>query len=161
MKWHDYVSVKKGDIGERIIREMFEKIGYIIYQPITAAPHAVDFFAVKKKQKIVAIEVKTKPRLKYYPATGFNIKSFREYQKFQELYPRIKVFLLFVDEVLGQVYGNYLEKLAAKTVIDDNIYPKEINDVIIFPLKNMEVFRKLTQEEIANIRSYTRSNYLP
>ena len=43
MNWNNKITVKKGNIGEQIIRNFFEKKGWIIYKPITNKAHWIDF----------------------------------------------------------------------------------------------------------------------
>lgn len=42
--WHDKPEVKKGDIGELIVQDFFERKGYVIYAPKTDKPHGFDFY---------------------------------------------------------------------------------------------------------------------
>ena len=78
------VALKKGEIGEQIIREYLEKKGWIVYFPFTKdKAHAFDILATKNKEKVFALDVKTKARLNNWPAQGINIKSYKEYLSFR------------------------------------------------------------------------------
>lgn len=45
------------------------------------------------------VEVKTKPKFKNYPATGFDYRHYLQYKKFT------------ADETIGAIYGNFLHVL--------------------------------------------------
>jgi len=57
-------ALKKGEIGEMIIQDFLEKRGWIVYRPFTKdKAHYFDALATKNKEKVIAIDVKTKARL--------------------------------------------------------------------------------------------------
>ena len=77
MSWQDKEQVKKGDIGELIVREYLEKKGYIVYEPKTNGSHPFDKIAIKSKNDMIIVEVKTKARMNKFNATGFDLKSYK------------------------------------------------------------------------------------
>ena len=119
--WEDRKTVKKGNIGEEITRQYLESKGYIIYKPLTEGPHSFDNLAIKGKTNIFIVEVKTKPRRKYYNDTGIDIRHYKTYREVSKKH-NLKVFIFFIDEIQGLVYGNDLNNLI-KPVDDKKQYP--------------------------------------
>ena len=159
MNWQDKQTVHKGNVGERLVRQLLERDGWVVYCPETDGPHAFDRLAVKNKETIAIIEVKTKAKLTHYNATGFNTKHFNEYLKIKEKYD-IEVFVYFVDEELGKIYGAPLSALCKPMVGKDNKqYPLELRSgQTIFSMELMQVVRALTSDEITEIKSLTFRN---
>lgn len=159
MNWQDKKTVHKGNVGERLVRQLLERDGWVVYGPETQGPHAFDRLAVKNKETIAIIEVKTKAKLTYYNATGFNTKHFMEYLKIKEKYG-VEVFVYFVDEELGKIYGAPLSVLSQPMVGKDNKqYPMELRSgQTVFSMELMQEVRRLTAEEIAEIKSLTFRN---
>ena len=86
MSWEDKEQVKKGNIGELIVREYLEKKGYIVYEPKTNGSHPFDKIAIKGKNNMVIVEVKTKARMNKFYATGFNLRSYKYYKSIRDKY---------------------------------------------------------------------------
>lgn len=148
--WNDLTTVKKGNIGERIVKQALEKAGYIVYVPTTHGSHKIDFFAHRGTQKeVICCEVKTKPRMKHTHETGFDLIVYEHYKSIYEKY-KIPVFVAFVDEFEECVYGNWLHKLKE---------PRQINHVVVWPLCRMIKLFDLSPSQLAEIRQHTRSNY--
>jgi len=156
--WSSKTTVKKGDYGELLVDKFLESKGYVCYFPKTDGPHWFDRLAVKDKSKVIAAEVKTKARMNKYPATGFNKKHYLEYKRIYENH-KIHVFVFFVDEMLGKIYGNFIQKLEQPQFIGGNKYPMEIGDVIVFPLINMTDIATLSQEDVKYLKSNSQRNY--
>lgn len=98
------IAKRKGELGETIFREYLEKRGWIVYFPFTKdRPHYFDMLATKNKDKVIACDVKTKARLNFKPATGINIKAYKEYKNFMER-AKIPFYLIFVDDKTGDVH---------------------------------------------------------
>ena len=154
MNWQDKAEVKKGNIGEQIINEYLESKGFVIYKPITNGAHAFDKLAIKDKQQLIIAEVKTKARRNKYADTGIDMKHFETYQNISKKH-NLPIFIFFVDEMLGEVYGNWLTKLIEPR---DN-YPLIQNDIIYFPLTNMRNIKKLTIQEVELLKKYSKRNY--
>ena len=49
-EWEQKTSVKKGNVGERIVREYLEAKGLVCYQPVTERAHAFDMLAIREKK---------------------------------------------------------------------------------------------------------------
>jgi len=156
--WDNKPQVKKGNIGEQIVHEYLEKRGFVVYKPTTNMAHAFDRLAIKNKEKIMIVETKTKARLNKYPATGFNYNHYLEYKNIEKKH-NLDVFVFFVDEMLGQVYGNYLRYMEQPAEISGVKYPLRLNNVIVFPLDNMKVLKTLTEEQANTIKKYQTRNY--
>ena len=161
-KWDSKVQVKKGNIGETIVNEYLENRGFVIYKPITEKAHCFDALAIKDKEKLLIVEIKTKARLNKYPATGFDYKHYLEYTEISDKH-NADVFIFFVDEMLEKVYGNYLKYLQELTIIKNKTYPFTMNfgnnKVIFFPLDNMVDIKLLTKEQVGEIKKYNTRNY--
>lgn len=163
--WEDNISVKKGTLGERIGSAYMEGQGYVVYIPEKGKAHPFDRLAVKDKRVFVVAEIKAKARLRYYEGTGFNKSNYDDYCLVRKEH-NMGVFIFFVDEELGTVYGNFLDELERpQTDTNGNSYPLELVDnrtgqpLIIFSLKNMIHIKDLTVEEKAELKKLTRSNY--
>ena len=161
MKWNDKLQVKKGNLGEKIVDEYFEGQGYIIYEPTTDGAHLIDRLYVKDKKQLIFADVKTKPKRNKYPDTGFNYKNYKEYEVLEKM--GLEVWIIFVDEVEGAIYGNTLEKLSEPCSIEHYgrtiEYPLTEGEIIYFYRNNMIDINLLSREEVAEIKSYNTRKY--
>jgi hypothetical protein len=145
----DTIMAKKGKAGEALIDEMVAKRGqYSPYAPIFEGSHPFDRLLVSKdKKKLLILEVKSVTVRKYYPDTGISIAHWEEYNHIIDSYG-LDVFIVFVDETLREVYGNYLTVLQKDTTVTHNgrtlQYPKKERNfsavggyIMYFPLCNM------------------------
>ena len=159
--WENKIQVRKGSIGEKIVENYIEKKGYIVYKPSTKEAHPFDMLCIKGKKEIIIAEIKTKPKRKYYPDTGFNYQHYKDYLYIQE--KGLNVFIFFVDEELDAIYGNWLQTISKEKSIMHNgktiKYPLIINNIIYFPVISMETIIKLTEIEIATIKSLYSGKY--
>lgn len=156
--WEDKPQVKKGDYGEMLVDKFLEKKGFICYFPKTKGAHWFDRLAIKDKKTVVVAESKTKARMNKYPATGFNYKNYLEYKRIYETH-KIRVFVFFIDEWLKKIYGNFLPQLEVEKEIDGIKYPLRINNVIVFPLKNMRNIADLSDKDCAYLKKHSTRNY--
>lgn len=148
---------KKGEIGQKLVKKYLENKGFIVYEPTTDGAHAFDIVAIRNKQEIIIAEIKTKPAMFKYPATGINKKHYLEYKKICSILG-IDIFLFFVDEKKKKIYGNFLNALEEAHYT----FPKEIitkhGDVIrLFPLSAMIEIASLSDEickQIIKLSSY-------
>lgn len=159
--WHELKNVKIGDYGEHLVRKYLEERGYICYKPVTDGAHLVDFLFYKKDTGIItAGEVKTKPRRRKYPDTGFNKQHYDIYKKFSDEH-NMRLFMFFCDETAGGIYGNYLDELDKSRLDDGRLYPvneadKFGNVIRYYPLSAMlpvAVFSSEEKEKFINLRS--------
>jgi len=150
MSWEEKKEVKKGDIGENIVRKYLEKQGYIVYQPKTKGAHYFDMLATKNKQEVIALDVKTKARLNIAAATGIDLKHYEDYKRLANT-TQMPFYIYFVDEMEGKVYKQLLHKLPE---------PFKLNKYIVcWYLKDLIYLFDLTEEEKNELKKYnTRSH---
>lgn len=158
-QWHDLREVKKGDYGELLVKSLLEKQGYILYRPDTDGAHGFDSYAYKNGRIEFAVEVKTKPKCKKYPETGFDERQYQKYIKLSKE-NNVPVRIFFVDEDLAEIYGNDLAALDKP--YDDPTqskpYPKVVghtggaNLTRYFPMKHMKKFASLSPSEVATLK---------
>jgi hypothetical protein len=155
-------NFKKGEFAEKIVTKFLEEKGYVVYKPETEGAHAFDRLAIKDKQQVIIAEVKAKAKRKHYDDTGFNITHYNEYIFLQAKH-NIPAFVFFVDEELGEIYGNFIKALNKPVLIEypnkkrkQIQYPSRESGIIFFPLVNMkrEIY-KLSQEEIKTLQENT------
>ena len=159
-EWEHKTSVKKGNIGERIVRQYLEKKGLVCYQPVTEGAHAFDMLAIHDKKQMVIAEVKSKALLNRWRATGFPQKNYEEYRHIQKKYG-IPVFIFFVDEHMGKIYGNTLEELDKEIFREGARFPMLIQNgtTRIFHFDSMKLVHDLTDAECEELKQYTRRSY--
>ena len=51
------VALKKGAVGETIVRRILEQKGWVVYQPMTDGAHCFDMLSIKDKKSAIAIDV--------------------------------------------------------------------------------------------------------
>ena len=78
------IRLKKGEIGEGIVRSLLESKGWIVYCPFTKGAHAFDMIATLNKERAIALDVKAKARMNKYPATGINLDHYEQYKRFSK-----------------------------------------------------------------------------
>jgi len=145
------ISLKKGELGENIIREYLEKKGWIVYFPFTKnKAHAFDMLCTFKKEKVFALDVKTKARLNKYPAQGIDIKSYNEYLKFRKTM-NINFYLVFVDDKNGDVHCFEIGK---------KIKNFKIGKIIFWYLTDMRYLFNIGNENIIKLSKYDQRNYV-
>ena len=161
MNWEDKEQVKKGNIGEDAVERFLEEEGFVIYKPVTDVAHPFDRLCVKDKNTVFIAEIKTKPKRTYYPDTGFDYRHYEDYQRMQE--KGLNVYIFFVDESQGIVYGNPLNKISENCTVEHNgkmlEYPKREGGIIYFPVQNMEFFNYLEENEVNSIKELYTGNY--
>ena len=169
-EWENKTSVKKGNIGEEIVKKLLESHGFVCYQPVTENAHAFDMLEIKNKETMMIAEVKTKSLMLKYAATGFPYRNFSEYENIYKKY-KIPIFVFFVDEGNGEIYGNWLmERLEKPVEVNGKIFPcteiftdkktgKSRQPIRLYHYSQMQVMGKLTEEQINEIKQYARRNY--
>jgi hypothetical protein len=146
------IKLQKGDLGEKIITEYLEKKGWIVYRPFTKdKAHYFDMLCTLNKEKVIAIDVKTKARLNKWNAQGINIKTYNEYINFVKT-TSVNFYLIFVDDKTGEVHLADLMKLK------DPIYPNE--KIIAWPVKNMKYLFTISENQIKELTKLDQRNYI-
>lgn len=156
-------ALKKGSIGEGIIRRLLEQKGWVVYQPSTEGAHSFDMMAILKKKTAVAIDVKTKARMNYLPATGVDMKHFLEYRAFS-IRHQMPFYIVFVDEMERKIYGNQLGVLEEKRIVNNVYYPymmhtKQGKDIRVWPLEAMRPIAPLPDDEALYLESLNQRSY--
>lgn len=158
MGWQKMQTVKKGNLGEAVVSKFLEEKGWIVYSPTTPGAHGFDKFAMKDKENIVYAESKAKARRKYYEDTGINLSHYNDYKRLSEKYS-MPIFIFFIDEYMGKVYGNFLPKLIEPCLVGTKIYPSIERNIIYFPLKNMREIADLDEEVIEGLKEHSTRTY--
>jgi hypothetical protein len=144
------IALKKGELGENIIREYLESKGWIVYFPFTKnKAHAFDILCTLNKEKVIAIDVKTKARMNKFNAQGIDLRSYNEYLKFKEKMS-IEFYLIFVDDKNGDVHtfeiGQKIESII-------------INKIIFWWVKDMKFMFNIGKEKIEELSKYDQRGY--
>lgn len=160
-EWNQRISVKKGNVGERIVKYILEQNGWIVYRCATHnTPHVVDFVSYKNKKTVRFFEVKSKKYMRNPDRTGFNTADFETYKHFLKEHKQ-DIFLIFVDEAKSEIYGNYLSKLIEEKIEGNIIFPHQFiskrdgKSITTFPLSSMVPIAKLTDDQIKELIKYT------
>lgn len=160
--WEQRQSVQKGNIGERQVREYLESKGYVCYRAVTEAAHSFDFFAIKDKRDAMIAEVKTKAVMNRRPETGFNEKHLFEYKHISDKH-NLNVFIFFVDENMGEIYGNWLSELEKRRECYGITYPYTENfggtRIRLYPIKAMRHISKLDIESAEILKKLSNRSY--
>lgn len=162
MNWQDSPRVKKGNIGERLVKEYLINKGYIPYIPDAPGAHPFDLLvASADKRNIFIADSKAKPARKYYPDTGIDLRHYKEYTTIEDKH-NLNVFLFFVDEDAGNVYGNFLKRLSEpREIIHIGIpyqYPLIHKGIIYFPLVSMIQIADIPKIDVDTLREYSTRN---
>jgi hypothetical protein len=145
------IALKKGDIGEKIIQEYLENKGWIVYRPFTKnKAHYFDILCTFEKEKVLAIDVKTKARFNKWEAQGINVKSYNEYINFIKT-TNVPFFLFFIDDKNGDVH------IADVTKLDEPIYPTY--NIIAWHLSKMKFIFNIGIEAINELSKFDQRNY--
>ena len=152
--WQDKIQVKKGDIGEDIIKNYLELKGWVVYKPSTNKSHWFDNVATKDKNKIIAYDVKTKARLNKIEATGIDKPDYLDYKTFNNNI-NIPFYLFFVDEKEGKVYYQLLKKLPEPFELKNKTKVK----IVCWYLKDLQYIFSLTEDQKNNLSKFDNRNY--
>jgi len=166
MNWNDKTTVKKGNIGEQIVNDYLASKGLIVYEPITNRAHGFDRLVSKGKEKLVIVEIKTKAKRNAYPDTGIDYRHYLEYKAISKKH-NLPVWLFFVDEMLGEIYGSTIETLEqpncyefnGKTLSYPMVKQHKNSKIIYFYQPQMKTISKLTHEQIQNIKEFSTRSY--
>lgn len=147
---------KKGEYGELLFRGILEKKDYTVYTPKTKGAHPFDIIAVHKcpktgqKKPVFAADVKTKPMRVFFSDTGIWTNHYHVYLKFSKTH-LMEFWLIFVDQNLGEIYGNTISELDKPRVIDSRAYPLIDGTTRYYPKAAMRTIRLLTGDEIEEL----------
>ena len=155
------VALRKGAVGEQVVRAFLERAGWVVYQPMTEGAHCFDMLCIKGKRTAVAFDVKAKARLNRYPATGINQRHFEEYAAFSDKH-RMPFWVVFVDEGMRAVYGNTIEQLEIPRTVEGREYPVVMPWKVptrLWPLEAMRPIHTLTEEQAATLAALNQRSY--
>lgn len=139
----DLATKKKGDAGEAIALQYFARRGYVAYPVGTDGPHPVDFMVYNPVSgKLIAVEVKTYPRLFSSKETGIDEADYKFYIDFEKQ-NGIEVWLLFVDAFEERMYGAFLSHLRPGA--------RSAHGKKYFPLARFKRLPRLTPAELATL----------
>jgi hypothetical protein len=145
------IALKKGDLGENIVSEFLQKKGWIVYRPFTKdKAHYFDMLCTLNKEKVIAIDVKTKARLNNWNAQGIDIRSYNQYLNFVKQ-TSINFYLIFVDDKNGEVH------LADLVKLKNPIYPNQ--KIIAWPVNEMKYLFSISENDIERLSIYDQRNY--
>lgn len=151
-------ALKKGYIGEKIVKEYLLARGLVPYVPDFDGAHPFDFLcASRDKKNMVIADAKAKARMnKKFEGSyvnGINECHFEQYSFLSNKYG-LPVWLFFIDEMEKRVYGNSLNKLTPKSfVIEFKVKTR------MFRLEDMKNVKELNDEEIDALRSLSQRKY--
>ena len=164
--WDEKQTVKKGNLGEEIINEFLIEKGLTIYKPVSNNAHGFDRLVSKGKEKFIIVEIKTKAKRNYFPDTGINYDNYLSYKSISEKH-NLPVWILFVDEMLGKVYGGNLAVLEEPSTYKHGnkkiSYPMIISHngtkIIYFYQPSMDVIKELNTEQVESIKKLSNRSY--
>jgi len=162
MAWQDKMQVKKGNIGEDIVRSFLEKKGYSVYMCVTEGAHVFDMLAIKDKKVFIVAEVKSKARMNKFEATGINVSHMKEYLHVLQN-QGMDVILFFVDEhpKSESIYCQALSELIKPKTVNKINYPNYniAKGIVLFSLSDMKHVCKLTSEQLAVLKETSTRSY--
>jgi hypothetical protein len=152
-----------GELGERFVKLLLERKGFIVYRPDTGGAHWIDIIALKDKDRAIAMDVKTKSRRTYFPDTGVNQRQFYEYLRFSKKH-NMPFYLVFVDEMMGQIYGNTLDELEIQRIVGGHQYPlvsedRFGNQIRYWPLSAMKFYGSVDPAVAKKIKALAQRGY--
>ena len=170
--WDDKIEVTIGDLGEVVVDKYIMNEWWTAYCPNKSQSHAFDRLVatMERPDKFFIVEVKTKPMMKYYPESGFNLLHYNRYKAVEKRH-NLTVFIYFVDYVARIIYGGKLSDISCPHKLFYNCnnkkgeqYPrlfldKKGKDIIMFPVELMEEICELTDEEVAMFDGLSERNY--
>lgn len=154
----------KGTYGEDVCFEYLRRRGHTVYRPDRDdRAHPFDTLLVHgQSMEITIADVKTKPRREAYPDTGINERHFCKYTT-ASIRNKLRVFLFFVDETEGRIYGNFLDILTERHEIVHNgkkeVYPKNYGGIVYFPLEKMKTICWIPDDEISKLKEMRNTSF--
>lgn len=150
-----------GNIGENIIKEHIENLGYVVYNTETDCSHPVDFivFNGDKYDDILSFhEVKVKPRRFIKFDTGVDITVWHRYIRIMKKY-NVDLFIYFIDEIEECIY-----KIYTNDIYKNKKYRIDNNDrIVYFNLIDTQFIRLLYYDEIEMFKNkrIELNHYIP
>jgi hypothetical protein len=163
LPWAERPQVRKGDVGELLVDDFLRGKKVIPYRPDYDGAHPFDrLCATADKKTIFVADIKTKARREFYADTGINLNHYGDYKHIETKY-RLRVFLFFVDEKLGEIYGNWLTELEQPVTLANNgkliSYPLKQGGILYFPLAHMQPISPITLEKAKELMALSTRSY--
>lgn len=160
--WNEQIEVKKGDLGEELVKKYLEAKKQTVYSTSTDQGHPVDMIcASQDKSNMYMVEVKAKARRKYYPDTGFDLSVYNEYKALQ-IQRNLTLYVFFVDEEAGKIYGGSLDDISKPTQITHRghvlEYPLCNKGIMYFPVDNMITVDSIPKDIRGRLQKLTTKN---
>jgi hypothetical protein len=110
--FNDQASTRKGTLGEQIGEAWLRKRGFHVYRPSDLEQaHPVDRIAIAPgAMNALICDMKSKPVRTKYDDTGIDLEHWHRYRMLSEIH-QMRALLVFIDEDLAKVYGNFLDVL--------------------------------------------------
>lgn len=160
--WQSKNSVKKGAVGESIVRGILESKGWTVYQPMTDGAHCFDMLSIRDKRTAIALDVKAKARFNKWPATGVDLKHFNEYMRFSQKH-NMPFWIVFVDEQMLSIYGETLNELEKLRTVDGKNYPFNLSTqkavIRVWPISAMRPIAKLDEVQARDLSEFNQRSY--
>ena len=147
-------ALKKGEIGEQIIREYLESKGWIAYFPFTKdKAHYFDMLATLGKGKIIALDVKTKARLNKIAGQGINTSHYEQYLEVVNKH-NIPFYIVFIDDKTGDVHIADIKELQYKKPIY-----LQSGKIIVWLLSDMKLLFNIGKEKMKELSNLDQRSY--
>lgn len=163
-------TTKKGALAEELVRQILLADNLLPYAPPQeAGAHPVDFMVVDKNcvTRIFFADVKCKAARTNYPDTGIDARHYNKYT-FLSRREGKDVYLFFVDDGSGEVYGNFLSVLDQDRWVEHDHrmlqYPRQepgrTGTIIYFPLVSMSHIAWLEPENVKKLQAHGSSEFV-
>lgn len=158
--WEEMVCVRKGLVGEALVKEFMLKRGYQVYTPDFDGPHICDYFCHHPTERLHFADAKTYSKRDNYPDTGLNLESYEDYCNEEDRPHGHPIYLYWVDQRSAAIYGNWLSILRRPHC---RRYPLIENSKngwkTYFHMSRMVYHCELAPGAIAKLQALTRTNY--
>ena len=169
MKFKETPQAKKGDIGERIVRQYLQSNGWFVYSLLDDPDraHPIDTVAMKQ-DNLILLDVKTYPRRQNHSDTGIDQHHRMRYIDLSKRH-NLRVFIAFCDEIEMRIYGHWLHILEkqrptgtvegswfkGRETVSPWDYPQFWQSKVYYPLSVMEHVCDLSDEQVDSIAQFT------
>jgi Holliday junction resolvase len=165
MSFKEKTSSKKGSYGEELVKNFLEQKGFVVYAPLTDAPHSFDFLCMSgDKKDFFAVEVKSFARRLKYKDVGIDQRHYEAYLHFKKK-SGFKVFIMFVCHIQKAVFMASLDKLQQEYIDKKNrkTYPCFENNKgnrkrVYFHFDTMSKVATLTEQQARKLAELSNIN---
>jgi hypothetical protein len=158
--WNDQKSDKKGKYAEQLVDDWMADKLYYKWKP-EDGQHLIDRAYCLPNGEPFWADIKAQARMNNWEETGIKTNHWLTYKQFP------KVYLFFVDEMLGKVYGNWLHVLEEPRTVFGIVYPITRNIILrgrpekrrMYPLCAMNDLFILNQTHINKLKELSDRSY--